>query len=163
MLEIIAVLCLIGAFIVLVLLSAIDLKHGILPNKLVLSFAVLGSVFHAASGFAYFPPVEMAMGAVVGGGLLYAIRAGAIRFYGEDALGLGDVKLLAAGGIWLGVEYVLVAITLGALAGFLHGLGLAVYRAVKTKTKPDLHRLSLPAGPGFAVGLIAAVVVMFWP
>ena len=161
MLEIIAVFCLIGALALLILLSAIDLKHGILPNKLVLALALAGLAFHAATGFVYLEPLQMALGAGAGFGLLYVIRWGASRFYGEDALGLGDVKLLAAGGIWLGVEHVLIAMTLGAFAGFLHGAGVAAYRAVKTKSKIDLHRLSIPAGPGFAVGLIAAAVIMF--
>ena len=58
-------------------------------------------------------------------------------------------------GIWLGIEGVLFALSLGAFAGLIHGLGYAVYISWKDKTPVNLHRLAIPAGPGFAVGIIA--------
>ena len=161
MLEIIAVLCLPGAIALLFILSVIDLRERLLPNKFVLAFAVLGVIFHACTSFHYVSIVEMGLGALIGGGILYLIRFFAIRFYGEDALGLGDVKLLTAAGLWLGPYFILIALTLGALLGILHGLGLALYSWRSSKVWPELHNLSLPAGPGFALGIVLTSVYKF--
>lgn len=162
MLELFALLSLCGAILLLIFLSWIDLKEGLLPNELVLGLAALSMVFHLSTLF-YFDDIALIlMGVLVGGGILYIMRIAANAFYGQDSLGLGDVKLMAAGGAWLGLEHILVAMTVGATAGFFHGLIVAGHTAVKTKKPLDLNRLSIPAGPGFAVGLIAAGILKFW-
>ena len=104
----------------------------------------------------------MLLGALIGGGMLYLIRGIANYCYDEDTLGLGDVKLLAAGGLWLGPENILIAAAVGAFAGFLHGLGVAVYTVGKAKVPMQLSKLSIPAGPGFAAGLILTAIYTFW-
>jgi leader peptidase (prepilin peptidase) / N-methyltransferase len=162
MLEVIAVLCIILALALLAVLSYIDLKIQLLPNEYVLSLACCGFVFHLATMFHYESISNIAIGAFVGGGLLFVIRGAANYWYGEDTLGLGDVKLLAAGGIWLGPEHILIAAAAGALAGFLHGLGVAVYTVGKAKVPMDFSKLSVPAGPGFAVGMIAVAIYKFY-
>lgn len=162
MLEIVALLCLIIALVLLAVLSYIDLKVQLLPNELVLSLACCGFVFHLATMFHLETLPNVAIGAFVGGGLLFLIRGAANYWYGEDTLGLGDVKLLAAGGVWLGPEHILIAAAVGALAGFIHGLGVAVYAVGKAKVPMDFSKLSVPAGPGFAVGLIAVAIYKFY-
>lgn len=162
MLEIIALICIIIAIILLGILSYIDLKVQLLPNELVLGLACCGFVFHLATTFYYLDLHNIALGAFIGGGLLFVIRGAANYWYQEDTLGLGDVKLLAAGGLWLGPEHILVAAAIGALAGFFHGLGVAAYTVHKAKVPMDLSKLSVPAGPGFAFGLIAVAIYKFW-
>lgn len=161
MLEIIGCLCAGGALMLLIALSAIDLKHGILPNELVLALACTGLVFHICFLFHFLELKDMALGAFIGGGILFLIREIANRVYNEDTLGLGDVKLIAAGGIWLGVEGILIALTVGALAGFLHGLFVAVRAMIKARIRSDLSRFSIPAGPGFALGMAVTAVYIF--
>jgi len=153
--------CLIGAIMTLIALSVIDLRVRLLPDKLVLIFAILGVCFHIVSDWAYFQPEDIILGAAIGFGILYGIRFVANRLYGQDALGLGDVKLLAAAGLWLAVDGVLAAMTLGALFGLLHGLLAAFYTAIKTRRRPNLSRLEVPAGPGFALGIIAIGIYQF--
>ena len=160
-LDILAFFCLILALLVLITLSIIDLKTFLLPNRLVALFAALGITFHGTTGFSYTPPLDMALGALIAGSLLYGIRFGGNRIYNTDTLGLGDVKLMTAAGLWLGVDFVLVAITLGALAGFIHGIGLAAYLHLKTKAPVSLNRLNIPAGPGFAAGTVIAAALKF--
>jgi leader peptidase (prepilin peptidase)/N-methyltransferase len=161
MLEIIGLLCAGGALTLLFALSAIDLKHGLLPNELVLALACTGLVFHICFLFHYLALEDMALGAFIGGGILFLIRELANRAYNEDTLGLGDVKLMAAGGVWLGVEGVLIALTIGALAGFLHGLFVAVRAMIKARVRSDLSRFSIPAGPGFAFGMAVTALYLF--
>lgn len=164
MFEIIALLAILAALAALLVLSAIDLKEGLLPNEYVMALAVAGGVFHLATGFHYLTIEDMALGAFIGAAFLYVVRAVANKIYKQDSLGLGDVKLMGAAGLWLGPYYVLLAITTGAFAGLLHGLGIAF------KNKLPVKRLSLPAGPGFAVGIVAAGIMqlqgiekVLWP
>lgn len=150
----VAFACLTGAVILLIVLSIIDLRTRLLPNVLVLPFAVLGVAFHITTNWAYLAPVNMALGALMGFGILYGIRFIANRIYKQDTLGLGDVKLMGAAGLWLGPDGILMALSLGAFCGMLHGLGVAFYQAAKTGEKINLNRLEVPAGPGFALGII---------
>lgn len=161
MFDVLALACLAIAVLLLIALSVIDLKHWILPDELNLALGITGILFHFFATYRFFGIEQILMGAAAGAGLLYAIRFVANRYYGRDTLGLGDVKLLGAAGLWLGLDGTLQAITIGAFAGMLHGLAYAAYLAIKTKTKPNLSGLSIPAGPGFAVGIVAAGFILF--
>lgn len=153
MLDLIAFFCLCGAVLILMILSVIDMKIRLLPNEWVLGFATTGGVFHLTTIARYMEPQEIILGALVGFGSLYLIRAAANWHYKQDALGLGDVKLMGAAGIWLGMDGTLFALTLGALAGLIHGITYGLYIAWKDQTPINLRRLEIPAGPGFAVGI----------
>ena len=163
MFEVLALLCLIAAPLLLLALSIIDLKHWIRPDELNLALGITGIAFHIFTAYRFLGIEDMLMGAALGAGLLYVIRHFSNRHYGRDTLGLGDVKLLGAAGLWLGLEGTLEAITLGAFAGLVHGIVYAVYIARKNKTAFTVSQLSIPAGPGFAVGIMAAGVHLFAP
>lgn len=154
MLEIISLLSLCGGIGLLLLLSIIDLKTFLLPNIYVAPFALLGILFHFTTNFYYLDFQSILIGGAVGFLILYLIRAAGNKYYGQDSLGLGDVKLLGAGGLWLGYEGVLFAMTLGAFAGLIHGVLYAIIIKIKTKQPFNIRRLIIPAGPGFAVGII---------
>ena len=147
----------------LITLSIIDLRVWLLPNWLNLTLGILGVCFHITTQFALLPPPELIYGAVLGAGTLYTIRFFGNMYYKQDTLGLGDVKLLGAAGLWLGMEGVVIAMTVGAFAGLLHGIGVAATRAIQTKTKPNLARLMIPAGPGFCVGILISCIWKFYP
>lgn len=155
MFEVIAILCLVLAVLLLCALSFIDLKSGLLPNEYVLAFGLAGAVFHITTAFHYLSLIDMAVGLITGGALLYLVRTAANFYYKQDALGLGDVKLMAAAGLWLGPYYVLLSLSAGAFAGLLHGAGIALHKKVSFKN------LSLPAGPGFAIGIFLVGLYQF--
>ena len=161
MLIALALLSLVAGTLLLLILSAIDLKIQLLPNEYVLGLLLCGLAFHGTTAFVYLDIIGMATGAFIGAGLLYLIRFAAEKFYREDALGLGDVKLMGAAGVWLGPYYVLTALSIGALAGIIHGLGLALHKTLKYKAPFNLTDLSLPAGPGFAVGIFLTALYVF--
>lgn len=161
MFEVISLLCILAAVILLIVLSIIDLKIWILPDELNFALAVAGLCFHFVTSNRFLSWEEMAWGAALGAGMLFTIRFFSNRHYGRDTLGLGDVKLLGAAGLWLGLEGVLMAITAGAFVGLLHGLVYAFYISRKNKTKYSIHQLAIPAGPGFAVGIVIAGGMMF--
>lgn len=143
----------------LVWLCAIDLKLRILPDELTGALAVLGLAF----AWAVFPHAGPwytgPLGGLAGGGGLYLIRAVANRAYGFETMGLGDIKLLGAGGLWLGAQGILLAVCVGAFAGVLHGLGAWIYARAVEKQPVSFRKMTIPAGPGFCVGL---AVVTAW-
>lgn len=160
---ILSYLCVLGAVYALIHMCVIDLRIRILPNKLNLLLALTGFGFHAALGFQVMPWWMVVLGGLFGGGVLYAIRAVANRIYQMDTIGLGDVKLLAAGGVWLGPEHIMMALSLGAFAGLFHGLGVMVYQKIKTGQMPNFRGMTIPAGPGFATGIFAVAIWHYWP
>ncbi len=156
MLSWIAAACLAGASALLLALSAVDLKTRLLPNEMVLGFAILGLVFHLCTMAAFVSPADIVLGGVEGFGSLYLLRAAANRWYDADTLGLGDVKLIGAAGLWLGPDGVMIAMALGATASLLHGLVIASIAKHRTGGGLNLAQLALPAGPGFACGIVLA-------
>lgn len=163
MFEICAFLCLMAGLILLIVLSVIDLKISLLPNVYNAALAICGVGFHACTAFYWLSPTDIVIGALIGGGLLWGIRIVSNHLYKQDTLGLGDVKLLAAGGCWLGPHGVLLAITVGAFAGVLHGAGVIAYKKIKAQGTGKLSHFGIPAGPGFAVGIVIAAAYQFWP
>ncbi len=161
MFEILSILCLSAGFVLLVILSIIDLKTFLLPNVFVAPFALLGLAFHYFTDFYFLTFNNVILGGIVGFGILYIIRYFGNLYYGQDSLGLGDVKLLGAGGLWLGYEGVLFAMTIGAFAGLVHGIIYALYQKIKNGGPLNFRKLIIPAGPGFAVGIIIVAIWMY--
>jgi len=154
--------CLFIAIFFLALLWLIDLKVRLLPNKYVAGFFLCGVVFHFLTSFYFCSPSQATLGMLGGGGLLFTIRAVSNHIYGFDTLGLGDVKLMAAAGFWLGAEHIFLSISVGAFAGLIHGF---VYGYIANKKNADnvkFSTLSIPAGPGFIVGIIVIGIFKFY-
>lgn len=161
-LTLISLLSVIFTLITLVWLSVVDLRIGLLPNPLVLAFACLGVLFHFTAPVFYVSSLDMVLGAVMGGGILLLIRTVANYLMKDDnTLGLGDVKLLAAAGLWLGCHMITFALVIGALAGLVHGLLYALVLFARNKKWPSMMQLSIPAGPGFIIGIILAGGFLF--
>lgn len=153
--------CLTVAAVLLIVLAVIDLREYLLLDKYVFPFGLLGLAFHASMGFTLQSPAQLLIGAVVGGGILLIVRYFGNMHYKQESLGLGDVKLLAAAGLWLGGADVTFAMTIGAAAGLLHGLGVALYRTLVRRQAFNMTRLMIPAGPGFIVGIVVVIVYSF--
>jgi leader peptidase (prepilin peptidase)/N-methyltransferase len=84
------------------LLSAIDVRDYRLPDALTMPLAAFGLL--VAWWMQASPVWWHAASAVVGFGALAALAEAYRHLRGRDGLGLGDAKLLAASGAWLGVE-----------------------------------------------------------
>lgn len=122
----------------------------------------MGITFQITTNFHFVSPIDIIGGMIAGGGLLFFVRYIANRAYNQDTLGLGDVKLMGAAGIWLGVEHIFLAISLGAFAGLVHGILYAHTTSKKTGENIPLTTLSIPAGPGFIFGIIAVGIFKFY-
>lgn len=125
-------------------------------------------------GFAAF--TASCAGIAVGGGLLWAVGAVGAKAFGRDAMGLGDVKLLAAGGGFIGPGGVLATLLVGSLLGALAGVGnvarfhclLARRDRARGRSRGVGARLArareigryIPFGPFLAVGI--ALCLLHW-
>ncbi|MCU0838027.1 MAG: prepilin peptidase [Rhodospirillales bacterium] len=107
----------------LLTLAAIDRAHFILPDMLTLPLLGLGLA--VAAVLAPDRLGDHAIGAAAGFAAFALIAAAYRRVRGREGLGLGDAKLLAAGGAWLGWQ-ALPTVVAGAA-----GLALAVALAAR--------------------------------
>lgn len=133
----------------LVALAVTDLETFRLPNPLTLGGLAAGLVFalFTAPGI-----TDAVIGAVLGAGILLLIRWGWLRATGKDAMGLGDVKMLAMIGAFLGWEQVFVVLLLSTLAGAMVGIGLTVAGRGSMSSK-------LPFGVFLAIAAVVASLV----
>lgn len=134
---------------ILVALFGIDLEHQILPNSITLPGIVIGLMFSVIA-----PPgwKDALLGALLGAGVLYGIAAAYYAVRREEGLGMGDVKMLAMIGAFLGWKAVLVTLVLSSFSGAL--IGMALIAAQRGGMK-----LALPFGTFLAVGAVAAMLV----
>lgn len=133
----------------MVALFVIDLQHHLLPNRITVPGVVVGMGLSTVMqpGWA-----SALIGAAAGGGILLAIAEAYYRVRGEEGLGMGDVKMLAMIGAFLGWQLMLVTLVLASLLGSLVGVGLIA-------TGRGGMKYALPFGTFLAVGALTASVV----
>ncbi len=100
-------------------LTLIDLDHLWLPESLCRWGLLLGLVVSGSGGLTLFSHHLIA--AVLGLLALEGISALGEKVIGQPALGLGDAKLAALGGAWLGSAGLTMALGLAVLSGALVG------------------------------------------
>ena len=96
----------------LLALAAIDLERGLLPDVLTLPLMAAGLALAWRGDFAS----EAALGAAAGWAGFAAVAALYRRLRRREGLGLGDAKLLAAAGAWLGWQALPGVVLIGALS-----------------------------------------------
>lgn len=133
----------------LVALAVTDFETFRLPNPLTLGGLGAGLV---CALFTEPGVTDALMGAALGAGILLVIRGGWLRATGKDAMGLGDVKMLAMTGAFLGWQQVFVVLLLSTLAGAVVGIGLTVAGRGSMGSK-------LPFGVFLAIAALVASLV----
>jgi leader peptidase (prepilin peptidase) / N-methyltransferase len=133
----------------MIVLFFIDLQHRILPNAITLPGIVVGFLFNL-----FLPPgwLDSLVGIIAGGGVLLLIAEAYSRVRKEEGLGMGDVKMLAMIGAFLGWKLMLVTLVLSSFLGSLIGLGMIALKLGDMK-------YALPFGTFLAIGAIVASVV----
>ena len=127
----------------LVAVSATDLEHRIIPNRIVLPAA--GIVLGAQT--AVHPSAEWAIAAIAASGFLL----GSALVY-PAGMGMGDVKLALLLGAMLG-RTVPIALFVGLAAALVPGVVLIARHGAKAR------KMGIPLGPFLALG---ALVALFW-
>lgn len=130
----------------LLVLFAIDLDHQLLPDAVTLPGIVAGFV---CSWFLPPGPVMSLAGIAVGGGILWLIAEAWFRLRKIEAMGFGDVKMLAMVGAFLGVKLVVLVFVLASMLGGVLAVVLVVTRRADMATK-------VPFGTMLAVASLVA-------
>jgi leader peptidase (prepilin peptidase)/N-methyltransferase len=126
---------------VLVAVSAIDLTHRIIPNRIVLPAFVVVLVAQTLLE----PSPQWALGALAASGFLFL----AVLAY-PAGMGMGDVKLCLLMGAALG-KLVPVALMVGMLAALLPAAFLLARHGSKAR------KMGIPFGPFLALGSVVAL------
>ena len=155
----------------LLLITFIDLDHRFIPDEVSLPGIVVG--FACAFLPGRIGPADALLGALVGGGLLWAVAWGYERSTGVEGMGYGDVKLLAMIGAFLGWQAVPAVLVVASLAGSIAGVALIAVRgggrggrrvvrqlgprALIPFARRAARRTAIPFGPFLALGAMLAL------
>ncbi len=136
----------------LLVITLTDLERRIIPNRILLVGAVAGLALAAATDPGSLP--ERAIAVAAAGGLLLAVALAYPR-----GMGLGDVKLAAVMGLYLG-RSVAPALLIAFAAGSLVGLAMIARHGAAARKQ------AVPFGPflalGGVIGLLAGDQIVDW-
>jgi leader peptidase (prepilin peptidase)/N-methyltransferase len=155
----------------LVVLTITDLRERLLPDEVnffglgagllfsLFTKSLDGTALWLANRWFDFPPpsivlsfADAVLGAAAGSGLLWIVAEGYFRLRGREGMGLGDVKMMAAVGAFLGLKRTMLTVLLGSLLGSVIGILLI---AISKKGRD----YELPFGTFLGAG--ALLVVFF--
>jgi leader peptidase (prepilin peptidase)/N-methyltransferase len=150
---------------VLVTMAVIDIKYMILPNVLVLSAFVLGvlslflnmfenvtDISGAIAAVAHLGAYSNLLAMVVYGGFLLSLGGGMKFLLKKEALGMGDVKLFAVAGLWLGFAPL-------PLYAMLSGMMGVAYVLIAGLIKKGGASSLFPFGPALISALFVLLVI----
>lgn len=127
----------------LLLMTVTDFEQQLILDEMVFAFAALGLCYILHLQL----PLKEHLLASTGGGLLFLFLA----FISKGAIGGGDIKLIAALGLWLGWKALISVIMYGAIAGGIAALFLLLTKKIKRKQY-------LAYGPYFALCAIGVLL-----
>jgi leader peptidase (prepilin peptidase) / N-methyltransferase len=142
-----ALLCIASAW-----LAWIDLRRGIIPDWLNLFVALLGIARAALLGGST-AALTASADAIAVGAVVWLLRWLYFRLRQFQGLGLGDVKLLAASAIWVGIAGVPMQLLIASLSA------LAATSLLHLAGRTFTRQTSLPFGPSLAFGLLATLAI----
>ena len=134
----------------MILLSAIavfDARTYRIPDELNLALAVFGLVFSYTQGITFFE--EALLGALLGFMLTMSIRILYKYWRSYHGIGLGDVKMIAAGGCWVGIDGIATVLFIASITGIVADLV-----ARKFSFSSGGKKQKIPFGPYLAAGII---------
>lgn len=110
--------------LVLVAISGIDFHHKYIPDVITIPFIWLGLFYNAI----YNPNnlADFVFAAVFGYLLIYVVERFGVLILKKDIIGLGDAKLLAMLGAWLGLSTMLFSLYLAVTIGMVIAIVLII-------------------------------------
>lgn len=120
----------------LIVIAFIDLQHQIIPNEISIPGIFLGFLYSFFNP--HLPWKDSLLGILVGGGVLALIALIYYLLTKTDGMGIGDIKLLAMIGAFLGVGGVVFTLVVGSIVGSVAGLIIMIAYGGDSKTKIPL-------------------------
>jgi leader peptidase (prepilin peptidase) / N-methyltransferase len=142
-----APLCLLGG-----VLALIDTRHGIIPDWLNVTIAGLGLSKAVALG-GWLAGLEAACEGAAIGAIFWLLRRLYFAVRKIQGLGLGDVKFLAAAGLWIGISGLPMLMLVAALTA------LTAAGCMQLAGQNMTRRTSISFGPFLMLGLLIALAV----
>lgn len=145
-----------GALFLTILLgiAMTDAREYIIPDEFTIGGTVLGLLFAAAAGGSAL--LTAIIGAAVGFGLLWLVGIGGKWLFKEEAMGGGDIKMMAMVGAFVGWQGVLLTIFMGALTGTL------IFLPLKLVGRNRLVPFGIFLAIGAAVTYLVGPVIITW-
>jgi leader peptidase (prepilin peptidase) / N-methyltransferase len=164
----------------IVVLVFIDYQHQILPNAITLPGTAAGILLSPFQESAFYldPPVlsiggflapgaadsalpwvGSILGALCGGGVLFLVGSTYQALRHRQGLGMGDVKMMAFVGAFLGWRLALLTVFAGSCIGTLAGLFLVLFRGKNLQSKLAFGTF---LGAGAAIALFYGVAILRW-
>lgn len=131
----------------LLLLSYIDMRTGLLLDVITLPLIVAGIGFAVIAQASWQLSIA---GAVLGYALIAGLGYAWRTLRGYDGIGLGDAKLLAAGGAWVGAGLLPLILLIAS------GLGIISAVALSQTGKKQTARPAFAFGPYLGLGIWGA-------
>lgn len=149
----VAATCIFAAL--LLVISFIDLEFTIIPNKIVYPGSLVGLLFAVGMAVAQKKTgllLSRLLGGAIGGvGIMFIVIVGSAIFR-KQAMGMGDVKLMAMIGIYLGPwPHLPITLLTASVFGSIIGVGLIFL----SKKKMDS---AIPFGPFLAMGALLSLL-----
>ena len=133
----------------------IDYKLQIIPNRLNLTMFEIGIIFTFIYGLSNVAiTINMLLGMLAGAGIFLIITLLGGLIYGKEAMGLGDVKLMGALGLYFGLTNIIII----ALLSFLIGAILSIILLITKIKKTDEY---IPFGPFIVLGTLIVIFVPY--
>lgn len=129
----------------LIAISFIDIDEGIIPDALIgIGFiaGIAAIVFDRSISWQY-----GLYGALIGAGIIGAVYVLSWFIFKKEGIGVGDIKLMAMAGLFLGWQRTALAFLIGVYCGAIIGIALVL---LKKKTMAG----SIPFGPFLSIGII---------
>lgn len=125
----------------LISIFIIDYKYQIIPNRITLTMFEIGIIIAFLYGFSNVAiTIDMLIGMLIGGGMFLIITLIGTIFYGKEAMGMGDIKLMGALGLYFGISNIVVI----SLMSFLLGAIISLIRLIFKNKKINQY---VPFGP----------------
>jgi leader peptidase (prepilin peptidase)/N-methyltransferase len=146
------ILLVLGMTIALTATSVIDLQEKILPDIFTVIVFALGLIALWTGPIRIEGWHEALYGGATGLAGSWLFREAVWRLKNVEAMGLGDVKLFGAAGIWVGVEGIVSVALVGSIVTILAVAGKWCF------TRKGSFKDEIPFGPGIAFGILFTVL-----
>jgi leader peptidase (prepilin peptidase)/N-methyltransferase len=152
---------LITFFLLMLIVAAVDWKHFIIPNQVVIIGLIFGLALRGLSGKEEL--VEAAISSLASFLVLFVIMLFGNILFRRPSMGTGDLKLAAVIGLFLGFQDFLVALWLAAILGTILGMIKYLVEKKQTQTTPDFSRQMSPGVLPFGsfLAFVSIVVLIF--
>ncbi|QWD66428.1 A24 family peptidase [Polynucleobacter sp. MWH-Aus1W21] len=142
-------------FLILVLLylAYFDLRTFRLPDIITLPLIFVGLIFNGLTNQGFASLQDSISGAILGYSGLWLLNSLYRALKKQNGIGMGDAKLLAALGAWLGLHALPSILLIASLTGLIGGV-------VWLQWNKQNHRAAFPFGPFLA---IAGIIELLWP